>query len=131
MKGLEGKTAIVTGGSSGIGQAIAIRLGHEGVNVAVNYVGPMEGAQSTKDAIDAGVHACIDEVNACSAPSRAILVEADVFSPGAAVNPYAANLMENISKRMLRIDRIVPIHGTIVPFAEFQKAVSGGARTTN
>jgi glucose 1-dehydrogenase len=78
MKGLEGKTAIVTGGSSGIGQAIAIRLGHEGVNVAVNYVGRMEGAQATKDLIEAGVRACIDEVNACSAPSRAILVEADV-----------------------------------------------------
>lgn len=78
MKGLEGKTAIVTGGSSGIGQAIAIRLGHEGVNVAVNYVGPMEGAQATKDSIDAGVQACIDEVNGCSMPSRAMLVEADV-----------------------------------------------------
>jgi glucose 1-dehydrogenase len=39
MKGLQGKTAIVTGGSSGIGQAIAIRLGEEGVNVAINYVG--------------------------------------------------------------------------------------------
>jgi len=83
MKGLEGKTAIVTGGSSGIGQAIAIRLGHEGVNVAVNYVGPLEGAQATKDAIDAGVHACIDEVNACSAPSRAMLVEADVSDEAA------------------------------------------------
>jgi glucose 1-dehydrogenase len=78
MKGLEGKTAIVTGGSSGIGQAIAIRLGHEGVNVAVNYVGPMEGAQATKESIDAGVQACIDEVNGCSMPSRAMLVEADV-----------------------------------------------------
>jgi glucose 1-dehydrogenase len=83
MKGLEGKTAIVTGGSSGIGQAIAIRLGHEGVNVAVNYVGPMEGAQATKDAIDAGVHACVDEVNACSMPSRAIVVDADVSDEAA------------------------------------------------
>jgi glucose 1-dehydrogenase len=42
MNGLSGKTAIVTGGSSGIGQAIAIRLGREGVNVAVNYVGAVE-----------------------------------------------------------------------------------------
>ncbi len=83
MKGLEGKTAIVTGGSSGIGQAIAIRLGHEGVNVAVNYVGPLEGAQATKDEIEAGVQACIDEVNACSAPSRAFLVEADVSDEAA------------------------------------------------
>jgi glucose 1-dehydrogenase len=78
MRGLEGKTAIVTGGSSGIGQAIAIRLGHEGVNVAINYVGPLEGAQATKEAIDAEVHACVAEVNACSAPSRAVVVDADV-----------------------------------------------------
>ena len=33
MRGLEGKTALATGGSSGIGQAIAIRLGQEGMNV--------------------------------------------------------------------------------------------------
>jgi len=78
MNGLSGKTAIVTGGSSGIGQAIAVRLGHEGVNVAVNYVGPLEGAEATREAIDGGVRGCIDEVNACSAPSRAMLVEADV-----------------------------------------------------
>jgi glucose 1-dehydrogenase len=83
MNGLEGKTAIVTGGSSGIGQEIAVRLGHEGVNVAVNYVGPVEGAEATKEAIDAGVQACINEVNACPAPSRAVLVEADVSDEAA------------------------------------------------
>jgi glucose 1-dehydrogenase len=78
MRGLDGRTAIVTGGSSGIGQAIAIRLGHDGVNVAINYVGPLEGALATRDAIDGGVRACVAEVNGCSAPSRAIVVEADV-----------------------------------------------------
>jgi glucose 1-dehydrogenase len=83
MRGLEGKTAVVTGGSSGIGQAIAVRLGHEGVNVAVNFVGAPDGAFATKDEIERGVHACIDEVNACSAPSRAILVEADVSDESA------------------------------------------------
>jgi len=88
MKGLEGKTAIVTGGSSGIGQAIAVRLGHEGVNVAVNYVGPPEGAQATKEAIDEGVKACIDEVNACSMPSRAILVDADVSDESAVARMF-------------------------------------------
>jgi 3-oxoacyl-[acyl-carrier protein] reductase len=34
---LEGKTAIVTGGSLGIGSAIAVALGKEGANVALNY----------------------------------------------------------------------------------------------
>jgi glucose 1-dehydrogenase len=76
MRGLEGKTALVTGGSSGIGQAIAIRLGHEGMNVAVNYVGQPEGAEATKDAIERGVEVCMKEVEA--AGGRALLVEADV-----------------------------------------------------
>jgi 3-oxoacyl-[acyl-carrier protein] reductase len=35
--GLKGKGAIITGGSLGIGRAIAIELAREGVNVAVNY----------------------------------------------------------------------------------------------
>ena len=34
--GLEGKNVLVTGASSGIGQAIAIRFGQERGNVAVN-----------------------------------------------------------------------------------------------
>ena len=76
MRGLEGKTAIVTGGSSGIGQAIAIRLGQEGVNVGVNYVGRPEGAEATKEAIEHGVRSCVDAVHAAGA--RALLVEADV-----------------------------------------------------
>jgi glucose 1-dehydrogenase len=76
MQGLEGKTAIVTGGSSGIGQAIAVRLGHEGVNVAVNYVGPPEGAQTTKEDIERGVDMCMSQLDDCGA--RAMLVAADV-----------------------------------------------------
>jgi RNA polymerase sigma factor (sigma-70 family) len=55
MKGLAGEVALVTGGSSGIGQAIAIRLGDEGVDVAINYVGRPEGAEETKAAIEHGV----------------------------------------------------------------------------
>jgi glucose 1-dehydrogenase len=81
MRGLEGKTAIVTGGSSGIGQAIAIELGQHGVNVAVNYVGRPEGAEATRDAIEHGVERCMRQVEAAGA--RALLVEADVSSEDA------------------------------------------------
>ena len=48
-------------------------------------------------------------------------IEVDAFSPGSAVQPYAANLLENIQKRNLRVDKIVPLHGAIAPFAELVK----------
>lgn len=41
---LKGKTAIVTGGSKGIGTAIAKRFGQEGMNVVVNYFSDSKGA---------------------------------------------------------------------------------------
>src|SRR5438046_70094 len=76
MKGLQDKVAVVTGGSSGIGQAIAIRLGEEGANVAINYVGPPEGAISTREAIEHGVEICMKKM--AEAGGRPILVAADV-----------------------------------------------------
>jgi glyoxylase-like metal-dependent hydrolase (beta-lactamase superfamily II) len=54
-------------------------------------------------------------------PNERILVEVDAYSPGAAVQPYAANLLENIQRRNLKVDRIVPLHGAIVPFSELTK----------
>jgi glucose 1-dehydrogenase len=76
VKGLQGKKALVTGGSSGIGQAIAIRLGEEGVDVAINYVGPPESAQETKEVIEHGVEICMKEMSA--AGTHPVLVAADV-----------------------------------------------------
>lgn len=57
-------------------------------------------------------------------PRDRVLIEVDAFSPGSAVNPYAANLLENIQTRKLRVDRIVPLHGAIAPMADLVKAGS-------
>ena len=47
MAGLEGRTALVTGGSRGIGKAICLRLAHDGADIAVNYRSGKEGADDT------------------------------------------------------------------------------------
>jgi glucose 1-dehydrogenase len=53
MKRLEGRVALVTGSSSGIGQAIAVKLAQEGANVVINYAGSAEGAQETLRQVEA------------------------------------------------------------------------------
>lgn len=44
---LKGKTAVVTGGSRGIGKAIALKLAQEGVDIAILYAGNEAAAQET------------------------------------------------------------------------------------
>jgi len=48
--GLSGKTAIVTGGSRGIGRAIVERLAADGADVTFFYRGNREAAQAVLDA---------------------------------------------------------------------------------
>ena len=55
MSTLRGRTAIVTGSSSGIGQGAAARFAREGANVVIDYVGHPEGADATLKMVqDAG-----------------------------------------------------------------------------
>jgi hypothetical protein len=56
-------------------------------------------------------------------PRERVLIEADAFSPGGTFHPYAANLLEQIRARKLRVDRIVPLHGAVAPLSELVKAV--------
>ncbi len=62
---LQGQTALVTGGSSGIGRAISSALGKSGAAVAVNYLGGLERAEEVVRGIE-------------KAGGRALPVRADV-----------------------------------------------------
>ncbi|HBG21231.1 MAG TPA: enoyl-[acyl-carrier-protein] reductase FabL [Desulfobulbaceae bacterium] len=49
---MQGKTALITGGSRGIGRAIAIRLAEYGADVVVNYVRHKKDAMDTADEVE-------------------------------------------------------------------------------
>jgi glucose 1-dehydrogenase len=72
MRGLKGKNVLVTGGTSGIGQAIAVRFAEHGANVAINYLKRPEEAAET----EGQVHACVMKVR--QEGVRDVLVGADV-----------------------------------------------------
>ena len=74
---LKGKTALVTGGSRGIGRATCLALAREGVRVAVNYVSNAEAARETV--------ADIERLGA-----EAMMVEADVSDPESVAAMVAA-----------------------------------------
>src|SRR4249919_1027768 len=74
MPGLKGKNVRVTGCSSGIGQAIAVRFAEHGANVAINYLTTPDEAQDTSEQ----VHACVHRVRQDGV--RDVLVQADVSS---------------------------------------------------
>jgi glucose 1-dehydrogenase len=76
VRGLKGKNVLVTGGSSGIGQAIAVRFAEYGANVAINYLRAPEEAAGTEEQ----VHACVRRVK--QEGVRDVLVGGDVSQEG-------------------------------------------------
>ena len=74
MPGLVGKNVLVTGGTSGIGQATAVRFAEHGANVAINYLTTPDEAAATEEQ----VHTCLRKVHQHGV--RDVLVRGDVAS---------------------------------------------------
>ena len=58
-------------------------------------------------------------------PRERIYAEADVWNPGAQIQPHVQSLAADIARRGLQIDRVIPLHGQQVqPYAEFEKVLA-------
>ncbi|MET9487014.1 3-oxoacyl-ACP reductase family protein [Nocardia sp. NPDC006630] len=102
MSDLTGKVALVTGGSRGIGAAIARRLAGEGAAVALTYVQAADQARAVAKQIEAD-------------GGRAIILQADLTRPEA-----AAAAVEQTVRELGRLDILVNNAGflTYGPLAE-------------
>jgi len=89
MKILENKVALVTGGSRGIGRAIAVRLAEAGADVVINYLRQRTAANETVEKIQA--HG-----------TRALALRANV-----GIHDNIHFMIDEIEKRFGRIDILV------------------------
>jgi glyoxylase-like metal-dependent hydrolase (beta-lactamase superfamily II) len=53
-------------------------------------------------------------------PKDKLLIEADLYTPGAAVNAFAPSLISAVNDRKLKVEKIVPIHGPIAAWTDLQ-----------
>ena len=95
--GLNGKTAIVTGGGRDIGRACALRLAADGANVAINYHSSSEGADSA-----------VAEIIA--AGGKAFALQGDMTNPA----DVEALVSKTVSEFGAGIDAVVHVTGGLV-----------------
>src|SRR5471030_2979163 len=107
---LEGKRALVTGGNSGIGAAIALALADSGAKVAINYVGHAEAANALVQTIK-------------EKRGEAISIQADVSDPKAGGKMFA-----RMDAAWNGIDILINNAGIDGPSAVGWKADIGGWR---
>src|SRR5690242_21848053 len=96
MPGLKGKGVLVTGGTSGIGQAIAVKFAEYGANVAINYLRTAEEAADT----ERQVQACVNRVQ--QEGVRDVLVGGDVSQENQVVE-----MVDHVVKELGGIDVLI------------------------
>ncbi|MCH8619565.1 SDR family oxidoreductase [Undibacterium sp. TS12] len=129
------KTAIVTGGSRGIGQAISLRLAADGFAVVVNYAGNAVKAQETVNAIHAAGGRAIavqgdiarpEDVAQLFATARDVFGRIDVVVNNAAVMPMASIDASNLDA----FDKVIAtnLRGAFLVLAQAARHVEKGGR---
>lgn len=109
---LLGKNVLVTGASSGIGEAIAIRFAQEGANVAINY----HSGQDRADAVLAKVQAVAKGVNNSA---KAFTIKADV-----ADEKQVESMFSSAIQRLGSLDILINNSGIQKPAASDELAMT-------
>jgi 3-oxoacyl-[acyl-carrier protein] reductase len=100
---LEGKVAVVTGSSRGIGKAVAIELAKRGAKVVVNYVHSANDAQNTVEIIETnGGQAIIFQADVASSKQAAEMIQQTIDTYGQ-LDILVNNAGISIDKLILRL----------------------------